>query len=96
MQDHKLMNSLGHSVNRLIALDVDDQEIIDRLQERAKVQGRADDADIETVKNSIKVYKENTEPVFDYYANFDKSIKIEGIGTIEEVFERICKDLDNL
>lgn len=88
-----LLNSLGNSVNKLIALDVDDQEIITRLQERAKVEGRADDADIDTVKNRIDVYKQNTTPVFDYYENFGKSVKVDGIGSLEEVFERICSEL---
>ncbi len=89
-----LMNSLGQSVNKLIALDVNDQEIIDRLQERAKIEGRADDADVDTVKNRIEVYKQNTTPVFDYYNHFDKSTKVEGIGSLDEVFDRICKELD--
>jgi len=88
-----LMNSLGHSVNKLVALDVDDQEIIDRLQERAKKEGRADDANIDTVKNRIKVYKENTTPVFDYYEKFGKSAKVNGIGSLDEVFDRICTEL---
>jgi len=88
-----LMNSLGHSVNSLIALDVNDQEIIDRLQGRAKIEGRADDADVDTVKNRIEVYKQNTTPVFDYYKNFGKSAKVDGIGSLEEVFERICNEL---
>ncbi len=88
-----LMNSLGNSVNKLIALDVNDQEIIDRLQGRAKIEGRADDANVETVKNRIEVYKQNTTPVFDYYENFDKSVKVDGIGSLDEVFERICNEL---
>lgn len=88
-----LMNSMGHSINRLVALDVNDQEIINRLQQRAIDQGRADDADVETVKNRIEVYKKNTTPVFDYYANFDKSVMVDGIGSLEEVFERICNEL---
>lgn len=92
----QLMNSMGQNVNKLIALDVDDQEIIDRLQERAKVQGRADDANIETVQNRIDVYKKNTTPVFDYYAHFDKSTKIEGVGSIEDVFGRLCTEIDKI
>jgi len=89
-----LMNSLGHSVNKLVALDVNDQEIITRLQERAKKQGRIDDANVETVKNRIEVYKQNTTPVFGYYDKFGKSVKIDGIGTLDEVFERISNALD--
>jgi adenylate kinase len=92
----QLMNTLGHSINRLLALDVDDNEIISRLQERAKVEGRADDANVETVKNRIKVYKNNTAPVFDYYDHFDKSIKIDGLGSVEEVFDRLCTEIDKI
>lgn len=88
-----LMNSLGQSINKLVALDVQDEEIITRLQERAKKEGRADDANVETVKNRIDVYKQNTTPVFDYYDRFDKSVKVDGIGSLDEVFNRICSEL---
>ena len=91
-----LMNSLGHNINGLIALDVNDDEIINRLQERAKTEGRADDANVETVKNRIEVYKQNTAPVFDYYNKFDKSVKVDGIGSIEEIFERLSQEIDRL
>ena len=92
----ELMSSLGHEINGLIALDVEDQEIINRLQERAKIEGRADDANVETVKNRIEVYKQNTAPVFGYYEQFNKSVKIDGLGQLDEVFQRICDKLDSL
>ncbi len=92
----KLMNSLGQSINKLVALDVDDQEIINRLQERAKIEGRSDDANVETVKNRIEVYKQNTTPVYDYYSNFNKSAKVNGLGSLDEVFDRICSELEGL
>ncbi|MFT5386729.1 MAG: adenylate kinase [Saprospiraceae bacterium] len=92
----ELMASLGQDINGLVALDVADQEIINRLQRRAEIEGRADDANIDTVKNRIEVYKQTTAPVFGYYEQFNKSVKIDGLGQLDVVFARICDTLDSL
>lgn len=82
------------SVNALIKLEVNDEEIISRLLNRGKTSGRADDGDVEIIKNRIEVYRKETDPVYDYYDKASKSRTVEGIGTIEEIFERLCLEFD--
>ncbi len=88
----QLLNESKESVNQLIALDVDDDEIVKRLLERGKSSGRADDASEDVIRKRINVYKSETEPVYKYYDERDKSIKIAGVGSIEEINSRL-KDL---
>ncbi|MCP4440843.1 MAG: adenylate kinase [Aureispira sp.] len=85
----------GHTeVSVLVAMNVDDAELTERLLERGKTSGRADDRNPEIIANRIKVYKEQTTPVADYYATQDKTRLVNGVGSIEEVFERLCNEID--
>jgi adenylate kinase len=83
-------------VSQLIMLEVPDDEIVERLLNRGKTSGRADDGDEAIIRNRIDVYKSETTPVFDYYAQKGKAIKINGVGSIEEIFDRLCDKIDNL
>ena len=62
-----LLGEENTSIGALIALDVDDEEIVKRLLERGKTSGRADDTDESIIRNRINVYKNETTPVYDYY-----------------------------
>lgn len=84
-----LLDESGERVNTLIALDVDDDEIVKRLLERGKTSGRADDANEEVIRKRITVYKSETEPVYNYYKQQDLSTKIAGVGTIDEINNRL-------
>ena len=86
----QLLADMDTSISALIALDVNDEEIVKRLLERGKVSGRKDDANEEIIRNRIEVYKKETSPVFDYYAQYGKAVKVNGIGTIDEIFQRLC------
>lgn len=92
----QLLAEKNASVNRLIMLDVPDDEIVQRILERGKTSGRKDDLDEAIIRNRIEVYKSETSPVFDYYQEKDKSTKINGVGSIEEIFDRLCKEVDAL
>ena len=93
---NQLLANMDTSVKALIALDVDDDEIVQRLLERGKTSGRKDDANEEVIRNRIDVYKKETSPVYDFYAQTDKSIKINGLGSIDDIFGRLCDTIDNL
>lgn len=80
-------------VTHLIALSVDDEELVKRLLERGKTSGRTDDANETIIKNRIVEYNNKTSPVFDYYNTQQKAQKVEGIGTIAEISERLSKAL---
>jgi len=86
----QLMSDEGMAIHLLIALDVDEEEIVKRIKGRASLSGRTDDADEAIIRNRISVYKNETTPVFDYYAQQGKSHRIDGTGTIEEIFKRLC------
>jgi adenylate kinase len=79
---------LTHStkVNLLIMLDVDEDELKKRLTLRGTKSGRCDDTDIQIIENRIKVYREQTEPVFVYYRKQGKSFPINGMQVEAEVY----------
>lgn len=89
-----LLQEMESSVSKLILLDVGDDEIVKRLLERGKTSGRADDQDEVTIRKRISVFQQETSPVFDYYAEVEKSVKVEGVGSIEDISERLFAELD--
>ncbi|MEM9548626.1 MAG: adenylate kinase [Bacteroidota bacterium] len=80
----------------LVALEVNDNEIVKRLLNRGLTSGRADDNDEGIIRNRISVYNKETAQVFDYYAEADKSVKVEGIGSIDEIFGRLKNEIDQV
>ncbi|MFN0033971.1 MAG: adenylate kinase [Saprospiraceae bacterium] len=84
-----LLISRGTGVAGLIALEVDEEEIVHRVLKRGQTSGRADDNDEATVRKRINIYKSETAPVFDYYAAQGKSHSINGLGTVDEIAHRL-------
>lgn len=89
----KILEDRDEHVTHLLALDVDDEEIVKRILNRGKTSGRADDNDESIIRNRIKVYKSETQPVFEYYEAKGLAHKIDGIGSIEDIFQRILSKL---
>ncbi|MCB0592485.1 MAG: adenylate kinase [Lewinellaceae bacterium] len=89
-----LLAENGNEVTLLLMLDVPDDELVKRLLLRGETSGRADDIDEAIIRNRIEVYKNETTPVFDYYAEKGKATKVHGVGTIEEIFGRLCAEID--
>jgi len=83
------------SISVMLALDVSEQELIKRLLLRGKDSGRADDANEEVIANRIRVYNDQTAVVADFYSAQNKFEKIDGIGSIEEIFDRLSLAIDN-
>ena len=84
----------GDSISLMVALDVPENELKTRLLKRAEVSGRADDADPEIIKNRIANYNRQTAPVADFYKAQGKLRLVNGIGSIDEIFGRICEAVD--
>ncbi|MCC5940003.1 MAG: adenylate kinase [Balneolaceae bacterium] len=80
----------GENIDTFITLNVPEQELIDRILSRG--QGRSDDTP-EKIKTRLQVYRDETEPVLNHYKNKDVVKEIDGVGTIEEIFERITSAL---
>ena len=84
------------AIKVMLALDVDEEELVSRLLLRGKDSGRADDADENVVRNRISVYKDQTAVVADYYAAKNKYIKINGVGDVNEITERLFSAIDKI
>lgn len=85
----QLLNSNKTPVSTMLALDVDKQELINRLLERGKTSGRSDDTDVSIIENRIAVYNQKTAPLIDYYNKQNKYYSINGMGTIEDIAKRL-------
>ena len=91
-----LLLKKGTPVTAMIMLTVEREELIKRLLNRGRDSGRSDDQDISIVENRINVYNNETAPVIDYYEKQDKYIPVQGMGTIEDIFKRLCSAIDSL
>ena len=80
-------------ISLVLYLDVTEEELFKRILLRAQISGRADDT-AEVIKKRIEVYTQQTQPLLDYYRKQGKLIPIAGMGTIEEVFALIEKEID--
>lgn len=83
-------------INGMLALDVTEEELIERLLERGKTSGRSDDTDLNIIKNRVKEYKAKTAPVADFYDKQGKLHTINGLGTIAEIYDRISATLNQI
>ncbi len=90
----KFLSSKGSGITMMVALDVNEGELKTRLLSRAKVSGRADDADPDIIQTRIDNYNKQTAPVADFYKSQGKLRLIDGIGSIDEIFNRICTAID--
>lgn len=79
----------GEKVTSIVSIMIPDEMIIERISHRAAIEGRADDADVSIIKNRIDTYHNQTEPLIDYYKKAGSYNEIDGVGTIEEVRDRI-------
>lgn len=84
------LSEMEQSITCLIELRVGDEELTTRLLGRGKTSGRADDQDPAIIADRIQVYKDQTVPVALHYAQVDKAFIVDGVGSIEDVFGRIC------
>lgn len=87
-----LLNSFSVSLDAAVLLEVDEKELISRLLQRAEEQGRSDDNET-VISNRMKVYKDQTQPLIDYYEAQAKLYKVDGMGKVEDVFARILEVL---
>ena len=88
-----LLNKLNKKSTVLIDIQVDNQELINRLLKRGETSGRSDD-NLETIKKRLDVYLEKTKPVSNYYKQLNKYATIDGMGEVTEIFDRITSVID--
>ena len=89
-----MLEERGMSVTVMLALEVDEDELVRRLLERGKTSGRADDQDEATIRNRFAVYINETEPLARFYSDQGKYVGVHGMGSIDEIFERLCAAIE--
>ncbi len=92
----EILDKISQKVTAMIAMVIPDEVVIERIQGRAKVSGRADDQNIDTIKGRIETYKRQTAVVADYYKAAGKYFEVDGTRSIEEVNASICEVIDSL
>lgn len=92
----ELLASYGESISVMIALVVDDNELLARLLNRGKTSGRPDDQNEALISKRIQEYNSKTKPVADYYQEQGKFVAIDGIGEIDFIFGEIAKTISSL
>lgn len=91
-----LLETNGTSISAMIALDVEEKELVVRLLERGKISGRPDDQNEGLIQKRVTEYLEKTAPVAGYYQQQDKYFTVYGIGEIDEIFTNLCEVIDRL
>ncbi|MBP5259574.1 MAG: adenylate kinase [Paludibacteraceae bacterium] len=91
----KMLSERSMQVNIMLNIAVDNDELVARLLNRGKTSGRSDD-NLETIQQRLKTYEEKTMPVIDFYDKQGKNNPIAGMGTMEDVFDRICQAIDKV
>ena len=90
----KLLDLKHTSIAVMLALEVGEEELVKRLLKRGQTSSRSDDTNETVIRERIAVYHSKTAAVADYYKAFDKVVFLKGEGTVEEIFDRISKEVD--
>ena len=91
----KVLTDLDERVSMMISLTVPSEELVKRLLKRGEETGRSDDNE-ETINKRIEVYKKQTLPVAYYYEKMHKHTPVDGVGSVDEIFQRIDEVIDNM
>lgn len=90
----KLLQEKQTEIGVVLALDVSEEELVHRLLNRGLTSGRSDDTNEVVIRARIKEYQDKTMVVSDYYARFDKVVKVKGEGTVDEIFASLCSEIE--
>lgn len=92
----RLLQEKNSCIEAMIAMEVSEDELVKRLMKRSETSGRSDDGDENIIRARLEEYKNKTESVARHYRKVNKAVTVNGMGTIEEVFNRICKEIEQL
>jgi adenylate kinase len=90
-----MLRDAGTSLDAVVVLTVDDEELVQRLLKRAETEGRTDDTE-EVVRHRQEVYNEQTAPLIEVYAQRGLLVEVDGMGAVDEVTERVFAALDKV
>ena len=87
-----LLQKRGTDLHAVVGLEVPEEELIERMLNRGKETGRADD-NLDTIKKRLNVYHSQTSPLRDYYNKEGKYLKINGTGIVDDIFNEIAEGI---
>jgi len=90
----KLLQLKKTEIGVVLALEVSEEELVKRLLNRGLTSGRSDDNSEEIIRARIIEYHNKTSAVAGYYRQFNKVVSITGEGTVDEIFESLCSEID--
>jgi adenylate kinase len=91
-----LLSEKNTNISCMLALEVDNEELTKRLLLRGQDSGRADDQNEEIIRNRIKEYNNKTAPLKEFYSAQNKFHAINGIGSIDEIFNALCSEISSV
>jgi adenylate kinase len=89
-----LLQRKGASINMVLALHVSEDELVKRLLNRGLTSGRSDDTKEDVILARIEEYHKKTSAVADHYRQFDKVVTVKGEGTVDEIFDALCSEIN--
>ena len=92
----ELLSEKKTCINVMLALEVSEEELIKRLVKRGQTSGRVDDGNEIVIKARIKEYHLKTAAVADHYKKANRVVMVKGEGSVDEIFERLCAQIDIL
>ena len=83
-----ILDEHGHQLDAVLELTVDEDAVVDRLLNRAQLEGRDDDTE-EVIRERQAIYRRETAPLTERYAQRGLLVQVDGMGSVDEVFERV-------
>ena len=90
----KLLKLKSTEIGVVLAWEVSEEELTQRLLNRGLTSGRSDDTNESVIRARIVEYQEKTSVVANYYSRFNKVVKVKGEGTVDEIFSSLCSEID--
>jgi adenylate kinase len=90
----KLLELKKTGIASVLALEVNEEELVKRLLNRGKTSGRSDDTDESVIRKRFSVYNNETTPVAEHYRKTRKFLPVKGVGSVDEIFDRLCEVID--
>ena len=91
----KLLNLKKAPIAAMLALEVNEEELVKRLLKRGETSGRSDDNNDIVIRERIEQYHRKTAPVADHYKQAGKVVMVKGEGSVDEIFAALCKGIDS-
>lgn len=92
----RLLTHKGTGITLTLALDVSTEELTKRILQRGLESGRTDDVDEKTIRNRVNEYTNKTAPLKEYYSHQRKFHSVNGIGTIDDIYNALCRKIDGV